>query len=79
MHCSELCNLQERVEVAVEELLRQDRLARAAFHAGPDSWQQELHRLEQAEHRVAELWAAFLEHREAHGCELESRWLGYTA
>ena len=50
-----------------------------AFDDGPEPWQRELGRLEQAERKVVDLWSAFLDHREEHGCELESRWLGYTA
>ena len=38
-----------------------------------------LHLSQTAERKVVDLWSAFLDHREQHGCELASRWLGYTA
>ncbi len=79
MHCDTLHNLQESLVVAVEEQIEQDRRTRRAFDQGLGPWRRELLRLEQAEQKVVELWSQFLDHREEHGCELESRWLGYTA
>ncbi len=79
MHCDVLHNLQESLVVAVEEQMEQIRRTRRAFDQGPEPWRRELGRLEQAERKVVDLWSAFLDHREQHGCELESRWLGYTA
>jgi hypothetical protein len=79
MHCDVLHKLQESLVVAVEEQMEQIRRTRRAFDQGPEPWRQELARLEAAERKVVDLWSAFLDHREQHGCELASRWLGYTA